>query len=152
MKSVWVLTIVLAFAAGSLVTGAAVFADDDDDLSQLACDAGTVMTGILFEDDDEILDVICDDGATGPQGPAGPPGSVTSTYVNSVFDANTATCDAGDFATGGGYFNFGAITVTASGPADNVGVFVTTNGDTPVGWRINSNPTPFVVMVVCFSP
>jgi len=29
MKGVWALTIVLAFAAGSLVTGAAVFADDD---------------------------------------------------------------------------------------------------------------------------
>jgi len=61
LKGIWILAIAASFVAGSLVTGAIAFADDDDDdLSQLACEAGKVMTGILFEDDDEILDVICD--------------------------------------------------------------------------------------------
>jgi len=65
MKSIWVLAVVCAFVAGSLVTGVIAFADDDDDLSQLVCEAGKVMTGILFEDDDEILDVICETGSVG---------------------------------------------------------------------------------------
>jgi len=70
MKSIWVLVIVLAFVAGSFVTGAAVFADDDDELSSLLCPVGQAMTGILFEDDDGILDVICDTvGSSGSEMP-----------------------------------------------------------------------------------
>ena len=68
MKGIWVLAVVCAFVAGSLVTGAAVFADpdDDDELSSLLCPIGQAMTGILFEDDDEILDVICDIAPVAP--------------------------------------------------------------------------------------
>ena len=76
MKGVWILAIVASFVVGSIATGTLVFADDDDDddLSQLACEAGKVMTGILFEDDDEILDVICGAGGAGTEGPQGPKG------------------------------------------------------------------------------
>jgi len=64
-KIILVLAITAAFVAGSIATGTLAFAggDDDDELSQLACEAGKVMTGILFEEDDEILDVICGAGA-----------------------------------------------------------------------------------------
>ena len=71
MKSIWVLAIVASFILGTMVSGAVVFAGDDDELSSLRCQIGQVMTGILFEDDDEILDVICETGATGPPGPPG---------------------------------------------------------------------------------
>jgi len=59
--------VAIAFVAGSITTGTITFADDDDDeLSELACEAGKVMTGILFEDDDEITDILCEaQGALG---------------------------------------------------------------------------------------
>ena len=58
-----------------MVSGAVVFAGDDDDLSFLRCQIGQAMTGILFEDDDEIIDVICEAQIEGPQGPAGSDGA-----------------------------------------------------------------------------
>jgi len=65
-KTILFLAITVAFIAGSIATGTLAFAggDDDDDLSQLVCEAGKVMTGILFEDDDEILDIVCNDQAS----------------------------------------------------------------------------------------
>jgi len=59
-KIILVLAITAAIVAGSIATGTLAFAggDDDDDLSQLACEAGKVMTGLLFDDDD-ITDILC---------------------------------------------------------------------------------------------
>jgi len=59
-KTMTIGLIALAFVAGSIMTGAIAFADDDDDdeLSQLACEAGKIMTAILFDDDD-ITDILC---------------------------------------------------------------------------------------------
>ena len=97
-KTILILAIAAAFVAGSITTGTIAFADDDDDdLSQLVCQAGTSMTGILFEDDDEITDIFCGaqlqgpagadgaDGATGPQGEQGPAGQdadISSIFAN----------------------------------------------------------------------
>jgi len=72
-KTIMILAIAVAFVAGSIGTGTVAFAgSDDDELSQLACEVGKAMTGILFEDDDEITDILC--GAQ-LQGPPGPPGN-----------------------------------------------------------------------------
>ena len=54
-----ILAIATAFIAGSIATGTIAFADDEDELSELACEAGKAMTGILLEDDDEITDILC---------------------------------------------------------------------------------------------
>jgi len=67
MKGIWVLALVCAFVAGSIMTGTIAFAHDDDDLNSLLCPIGQVMTGILFEDEDEILEVICNNGAGSPE-------------------------------------------------------------------------------------
>ena len=102
MKGIWVLAVVCAFVAGSLVTGAAVFADpdDDDELSSLLCPIGQAMTGILFEDDDEILDVICevDKGSN-----LGIERISTDLSFGVVGGAGTDLgCPAGKFVIGGG--------------------------------------------------
>jgi len=59
-KTIMILAIAAAFVAGSIATGTIAYAgDDDDELSQLLCDAGKVVTGLVFEDDDEITDILC---------------------------------------------------------------------------------------------
>jgi len=126
-KTILILAIAAAFVAGSIATGTIAFADDDDDdLSQLACEAGKAMTGILFEDDDEITDILCGaqlQGPEGPQGEQGPSGqdadvslifANATTYVKSSnfpftvvgpgrTGFSSAECDVGDLATGGHY-------------------------------------------------
>ena len=75
-KTIMILAIAAAFVAGFITTGTIAFADDDDDeLSQLACEAGKAMTGILFEDDEEITAILCGAQLQGPPGPAGTDGA-----------------------------------------------------------------------------
>jgi len=78
-----ILAISVVLIAGSVaVSPIAIAGDDDDDdddedneLSQLVCEAGKAMTGILFEDDDEITNILCGAQLQGPQGPAGADGA-----------------------------------------------------------------------------
>jgi len=74
-KTIMILAIATAFVAGSIATGTIAFADDDDELSQLACEAGKAMTGILLEDDDEITDILCGAQLQGPPGADGMDGA-----------------------------------------------------------------------------
>jgi len=74
MKGTWILALVASFVAGTIVSGVVVFADDDDELSELVCGAGQAMTGILFEDDDEIVDILCGAQLQGPKGDKGDKG------------------------------------------------------------------------------
>jgi len=161
MKSNWVLAVVCAFIAGSLVTGAAVFADDDEDeLSELACEVGRVMTGILFEDDDEIIDVICDIGAPGPHttissyqktakfllDPA--PSSTTLSHTPGI-----VTCDAGDIATGGGgagdLAGFGFMDLTESRPFPSDVSMIPTGWNATISWKFQISGFTGNVYVVC---
>jgi len=126
---------------GTIISGIVVFADDDDDeLSELACEAGKAMTGILFEDDDEIIDVICEAQVEGPPGPVG----ASITYVNneqiSLASGQGVVglavfCDDGDIATGGGFngLSFG-MEVFTNEP-------IVTDSISPTGWRVSSQNT-----------
>jgi len=73
-KTIMIGLVAIAFVAGSIATGTIAFADDDDELSQLACEAGKAMTGILFEDDEEITTILCGAQLQGPAGADGAPG------------------------------------------------------------------------------
>jgi len=99
-----ILAIAAAFVVGSIATGTIAFADDDDDeLSQLACEAGKVMTGILFEDD--ITDILC---ATGNVNDAdSDPSNEDQTLSTTGGDVVLGTTAAGD---GGGTVTCADIT------------------------------------------
>jgi len=58
MKGYWVLAIVLAFVAGSLVTGAAVFADPDDDDDNLIVDALNNIANAINGIEPEVQDIV----------------------------------------------------------------------------------------------
>jgi len=175
-KTILILAIAVAFVAGSITTGTITFADDDDDLSQLVCQAGTAMTGILFEDDDEITDILCgaqlqgpqgeqgpagDDGADGATGPQGPAFLELYTNTNTVtlprFSINNndeVLCDTGDKATGGS-FSFDEIPVSPNARISDQPIIDNSTGiDVPIGWKTTmTNPFPFpldmTVHVIC---
>ncbi len=110
MKGIWVLAVAFSFVAGSLVTGASVFADEDEEALSFLCPVGQSLVGIVFgeddgnrgigNDDDDILDFIC--------GTAGVPG----TYFLTAFDTAskgkdadvTLGCDPGDTFVSGSAF------------------------------------------------
>ncbi len=137
-KTILILAIAAAFVAGSITTGTIAFADDDnDDLSQLACEAGKAMTGILFEDDDEITNILCGAQLQGPPGPAG----TSITYVNNEqislgsgkgVAGLAVFCDDGDIATGGGFNGLGFdMNVITNEP-------IVTDSISPTGWQVSS--------------
>ena len=71
-KTIMILAIAAAFVAGSIATGTIAFADGEDELSSLLCDAGKAMTGIVFGDDDDgSTQIFCAELLEGPAGPAG---------------------------------------------------------------------------------
>ena len=109
MKGIWVLAVAFSFVLGSLVTGASVFADEDDEALSFLCPVGQSLVGIVFEDDDDghghdhdddLLDFIC--------GTAAVPG----TYFLTAFDTAskgvdadvTLGCDPGDTFVSGSAF------------------------------------------------
>ena len=63
-KKFLTLVVIAAIVAGSIATGTIAFADDDE-LSELVCEAGKAMTGILFNDD-EITALICNHALRSP--------------------------------------------------------------------------------------
>jgi len=107
--------VALAFVGGSIMTGAIAFADEDD-LKELACKAGKVMTGILL-DDDEVNGVVCAYVDTAPS---------FSTYTifqsGDFTESTTATCLEDDIAISGG----------GSSDEPLTGIFPSTSGGLPI--------------------
>jgi len=101
----WAIAIAAAFVVCSIASVTIVFADDDDgdnDLSELTCEAGKSMTGILFEDDDEITDILCGDSGSSSFETY----FVTRTTSDEDFPKGTTVtidCEEGDLLLSGGY-------------------------------------------------
>jgi len=127
-KTIMILAIATAIVVGSIATGTIALADDDDEVSSLLCDAGKVMTGIVFgDDDDSPTQIFCAELLEGPQGPQGDPGvlnfyhifGTVETVQPGAFVALTASCLSGDHLTGGGHqvtIGIGAPQVRISAP------------------------------------
>ena len=104
MKGIWVLAVVCAFVAGSLLTGTSVYAQVEKGGSFL-CPAGQALTGINFMENNKILDFICET-------------VIPETYFRTASDlasrdnnaSVTLGCDEGDVFLSGGAFG---------GPRDN---------------------------------
>jgi len=151
-KTILILAIVAAFVAGSIATGTLAFAggDDDDDLSQLACEAGKVMTGILFEEDD-INDILCatdnvndaDSSTTNEIQSLVIVQRETTTNVVVVpgsFSGDQATCLADEVVTGGGItINAGRLVpshvILSAGQGGSWTVFLANDGTSNIEFR-----------------
>jgi len=98
LKGIWVLAVVCAFVAGSLLTGTSVYAQVEKGGSFL-CPAGQALTGIEFMENNKILDFICET-------------VIPDTYFITASDlasrdnnaSVTLGCDEGDVFLSGGAF------------------------------------------------
>jgi len=98
LKGIWVLAVVSAFVAGTLVTGSTVYAQVDPG-SSLLCPAGQALTGIEFMANGKVVDFVCET-------------VIPDTYFKTASDlasrdnnaSVTLGCDQGDVFLSGGAF------------------------------------------------
>jgi len=98
LKGIWVLAVVCAFVAGSFVTGASVYAQEERGGSFL-CPVGQALTVVEFLENNKILNFICQT-------------TIPDTYIKTASDyasndnnaSVTLGCDEGDvFLSGSGH-------------------------------------------------
>ena len=81
-------------------------------------------------------------GPIGPQGPSGPVAAIVRTATTTGSSAVSAMCAAGEVAIGGGVSNSSPVrVVVSSGPAVSTVAFAA-DGQTPLGWRGQTNGNP----------
>jgi len=162
MRSIWVLAVVCAFAAGSIMTGAAVFADDDDDGGgniAIVTALNEIRDAILGITPTQTVTVQSIEGPQGPQGPRGfqgvqgPQGPVFDKYYvvsgfsNTPVSSLSAHCDTGDIVTGGGGSSTTAMKQNRPSEAGTLGV---RNGGVGIGWFVSfSSPSIANVNAIC---
>jgi len=153
-KKLLISVILIAFLAGSLVTGSIAFGDDDLTKLQKKC-AKEPKDPQKVKPVCELLAMInaIPAGPQGEQGPQGDPGPSNYYTVKtaSVVTNNAVTfCDNGDIAVGGGAAALSPNTLVSSFPVSNFNCdidFLNTEPD--VGWCAFGTGEGVIVFATC---